>query len=175
MAVNLRLARDILADDPAGATRCSTQLADDVQDDDQELRELAHGIYPPLLADARPRRGAAGRGDRSHAPGRPSAPTGIGSYAQEVEAAIYFCCLEALQNAAKHAAGAQRAAADLGGGRRPAVLGQRRRTRLRRRAGAAAGHGFVNMADRLGAIGGTVRWESQPGQGSTISGSIPVI
>ena len=41
-------------------------------------------------------------------------------------------------------------------------------------AKARGGHGFVNMADRLGAIGGTVRWDSAPGQGSTISGSIPL-
>ena len=40
---------------------------------------------------------------------------------------------------------------------------------------ARSGHGFVNMADRLGAIGGTVRWESAPGQGSTIGGSVPVL
>jgi len=39
---------------------------------------------------------------------------------------------------------------------------------------ARSGHGFVNMADRLGAVGGTVRWESEPGRGATISGSIPV-
>ena len=40
---------------------------------------------------------------------------------------------------------------------------------------ARRGHGFVNRADRLGAIGGTVRWESQPGHGTTISGSVPLV
>ena len=69
----------------------------------QELRELAHGIYPPLLVDrglAEALRAAAGR---AAAPGHGVAPTGIGRYPQEVEAAVYFCCLEALQNAGKHA------------------------------------------------------------------------
>jgi signal transduction histidine kinase len=40
---------------------------------------------------------------------------------------------------------------------------------------ARSGHGFVNMADRLGAIGGTVRWESHPGQGAQVLGSIPLL
>ena len=91
-----------------------------------------------------------------------------------VETAVYFCCLEALQNAAKHAPEASArvrvweesggllfSVSDNGPGFDPAK--------------ARAGHGFVNMSDRLGAIGGTIRWESQPGRGSTISGSVPVI
>jgi len=39
---------------------------------------------------------------------------------------------------------------------------------------ARRGHGYVNMTDRLGAIGGTVRWDSTPGHGSTVSGSVPL-
>ena len=52
LAVNLRLATDIIADDPAAAGRCSTSWSRTSQDTIQELRELAHGIYPPLLADS---------------------------------------------------------------------------------------------------------------------------
>ena len=52
LAINIRLARDIVADDPAGAGEMLGQLADDVQLTIKELRELAHGIYPPLLADS---------------------------------------------------------------------------------------------------------------------------
>jgi signal transduction histidine kinase len=87
---------------------------------------------------------------------------------------VYFCCLEALQNAAKHAAGARVgvrlweesggllfAVTDDGPGFDAAVAG--------------AGHGYTNMADRLGAIGGTLRWESAPGRGTTISGSVPLL
>ena len=59
LAVNLRLARDIVADDPDGAGEMLDQLADEVQQTIKELRELAHGIYPPLLADSGLRRGAA--------------------------------------------------------------------------------------------------------------------
>ena len=86
----------------------------------------------------------------------------VGRYPAEVEAAIYFSCLEALQNAAKHAqdatvelrlwtesGGLLFSVTDDGPGFDPAV--------------ARRGHGFVNMADRLGAIGGTVRWDSGRG------------
>jgi signal transduction histidine kinase len=99
---------------------------------------------------------------------------GLGRYALEIESAVYFCCLEALQNAAKHAPGAQ---VDV---------------RVREQSGgllfsvmddgpgfdpehARGGHGFVNMADRLGAIGGTIRWESRPGEGARILGSVPLL
>ena len=99
---------------------------------------------------------------------------GIGRYSQGVETAIYFCCLEALQNAAKHApqASAQVRIWEESGGLLFSVSDDGPGFNADK---ARSGHGFVNMADRLGAIGGTVRWESQPGHGSTISGSVPVI
>ena len=93
---------------------------------------------------------------------------------QGVEAAIYFCCLEALQNAAKHAAGAAVKVRlwEESGGLLFSVSDDGPGFDTAR---ARGGHGFVNMSDRLGAIGGTVRWESRPGHGATISGSVPVI
>ncbi len=173
MAVNLRLARDIIADDPSAAAELLDQLADDVKDTIGELRELAHGIYPPLLADS-------GLGEALRAAGHrsPLAVTigadGLGRYSPEVEAAVYFCCLEALQNAAKHAPQSRvtvRVWEDSGGllfsvsDDGPGFDAAR----------ARGGHGFTNMADRLGAIGGTVRWESEPGHGARIMGSIPLL
>ncbi len=104
LAVNLRLARDIIADDPAAGAEMLAQMAEDVQATIQELRELAHGIYPPLLADNG--LGEALRAAASRTPLTVTVTTdGIGRYSQGIEAAIYFCCLEALQNAAKHAPG----------------------------------------------------------------------
>jgi signal transduction histidine kinase len=173
MAVNLRLARDIMTDDAEAAGEMLDQLAGDVKNTIQELRELAHGIYPPLLADSglgEALRAAANRSPLSVG----VTAEGIGRYGPEIEAAVYFCCLEALQNAGKHAPQARvevRVWEDSGGllfsvvddgpGFDPVT--------------ARGGHGFVNMADRLGAIGGTVRWESQPGQGAQILGSIPLL
>jgi signal transduction histidine kinase len=173
LAINLRLARDIVADDPDGAGEMLGQMADDVQLTIKDLRELAHGIYPPLLADnglADALRAAAGRSPLAV---NVTVADNIGRYPSEVEAAIYFSCLEALQNAAKHAQGATV------------------QVRLRTESGGLlfsitddgpgfdpkavrGGHGFINMSDRLGAIGGTVRWDSQPGHGATISGTVPL-
>ena len=173
LAVNLRLTRDLVTDDPESATLMIDELAEEVKATIQELRDLAHGIYPPLLADS-------GLGEALRAAGRRSplpvtvAADGVGRYSLEIESALYFCCLEALQNAAKHAAGARVevrlweesggllfSVSDDGPGFDVAL--------------ARGGHGYVNMADRLGAIGGTVRWDSAAGQGTTVSGSVPLL
>jgi signal transduction histidine kinase len=173
MAVNLRLARDILADDPQAAGQMLDQLAGEVRSTIQELRELAHGIYPPLLADS-------GLGEALRAAGNRSplavtvATDGIGRYTPEIEAAIYFCCLEALQNAAKHAPAARVAVRvwEQSGGLLFSVSDDGPGFDA---TAARHGHGFVNMADRLGAIGGTVRWESQPGHGAQVLGTVPLL
>ena len=174
LAINLRLARDIVAEDPDGAGEMLGQLADDVQLTIKELRELAHGIYPPLLADNGLGDALAAAASRSPLKVVVTVADDIGRYPAEVEAAIYFSCLEALQNAAKHAGdatvelrlwtesgGLLFSVTDNGPGFDPAV--------------ARRGHGFVNMADRLGAIGGTVRWDSRPGHGAAVSGSVPLV
>ena len=88
----------------------------------QELRELAHGIYPPLLIDR-----GLGEALRAAAPQRPAARVaadGSGATRPSVEAAVYFCCVEALQNAAKHGGPGAR---DLGCGRSraPSLRGRR--------------------------------------------------
>ena len=173
MAVNLRLARDIMADDPDAVGEMLDQLADDVKNTIQELRELAHGIYPPLLADS-----GLGEALRAAANRSPLAVTvttdGIGRYTPDIEAAIYFCCLEALQNAGKHApqARVQVRVWEESGGLLFSVSDDGPGFDV---AAARKGHGFVNMADRLGAIGGTVRWESQPGHGAQVLGTIPLL
>ena len=173
LAINLRLTRDIVAEDPDGATEMLGQLAEDVQATIKELRELAHGIYPPLLADNGLGDALSAAASRSPLKVRVDVADGVGRYPAEVEAAIYFSCTEALQNAAKHAGdatvdlrlwtesgGLLFSVADDGPGFDAAT--------------ARGGHGYINMADRLGAIGGTVRWDSRPGHGATISGSVPL-
>ncbi len=173
LAVNLRLARDIIVDDHVAGLEMLEQLAGEVQETIQELRELAHGIYPPLLVDSGLVEALRAAANRNPLPVDIVAD-GIGRYASETEAAVYFCCLEALQNAAKHAPDA------------------RVEVRLWEESGgliftvnddgpgfdpekAQRGHGYVNMADRLGAIGGTVRWDSEIGKGSQVRGSVPLV
>ncbi len=173
LAVNLRLARDLVGDDPEVAASMLEELATSIKDTIAELRDLAHGIYPPLLMDSGLE--AALRAAASRSPLQVEVRVDdIGRFPTEVEAAVYFCCLEALQNAAKHAPEAAVVirlwcppdvaapcfeVADDGPGFNPDQVGR--------------GHGFVNMSDRLGAIGGNVAWDSTPGQGTRISGSIP--
>ena len=174
LAVSVRLAQQVAETDTAQARAMLEEIGADLQEAVQELRNLAHGIYPPLLAE----RGLPEA--LSAAAGRAPLPTsvdadGLRRYSQQTEAAVYFCVLEALQNAGKHAGdGAQTTitvredegallfeVADDGAG-------------FDLSTGASRGHGFVKMADRVGAIGGTVTVDSVPGKGTRISGRIPV-
>jgi signal transduction histidine kinase len=173
LAVNLRLARDVIADDLTAGMEMLDELAGEVQETIQELRELAHGIYPPLLVDSglvEALRAAASRNPLSVE----VVADGIGRYPSETEAAVYFCCLEALQNAAKHAADAHVEVRlwEESGGLLFSVSDDGPGFDVEK---AQRGHGYVNMADRLGAIGGTVRWESEPGKGARVNGSVPLI
>jgi signal transduction histidine kinase len=171
LAVKLRLARQLADSDGDASKSLLEELGKDLQDAVQELRDLAHGIYPPLLMDR-----GLGEALRAAA-GRAALPTevfaeGIGRYTPEIEAAVYFCCLEAMQNAGKHAGddasitvtvreneGAlQFEVADDGAGFEPGR--------------GPSGAGFVNMGDRLGAIGGSLRVESAPGLGTRVTGAV---
>jgi signal transduction histidine kinase len=173
LAVNLRLTRDIIIDDPSAGVEMLDQLAEEVKETIQELRELAHGIYPPLLVDSGLVEALKAAANRSPLDVRLVAE-GIGRYSTEVEAALYFCCLEALQNAAKHApdASVEVNLSEQSGGLLFTVIDNGPGFDVAR---ATHGHGFTNMADRLGAIGGAVQWESEPGKGSTIRGSVPLV
>ena len=171
LSVKVRLVEQLAERDPERARSLMNQLQDDVKSAIEELRSLAHGIYPPLLSSAG--LGAA----MSAASRRAPLPTtleadGVGRRAPEIEAAVYFCCLEALQNAAKHAgAGASahvRVWEDEGG-----LLfevsddgGFDARRHL-------DGAGLTNMRDRLGAIGGSLRVDSND-HGTWILGVVPV-
>ncbi len=172
LAVSLRLARDMLGDEPEAAGQMLDQVAGELKVAIQELRDLAHGIYPPLLADSGLAQALAASASRSPLAVTVTAPS-IRRYSSDIEAAVYFCCLEALQNAAKHAPGANvevRVWEESGG----LLFSVRDDGPGFDIATARTGHGYTNMADRLGAIGGTVRWHSVPGHGTTVQGSIPL-
>jgi signal transduction histidine kinase len=136
----------------------------------QTLRELARGIYPPLLADQGLPAAIRAQAGKAPAPAEVST-TGIGRYPPEIETAIYFCCVEALQNAARHAPGSVTrigladsggeimfTVADDGPGFDPAA--------------AADGTGLRNMSDRLTALGGSCQVDSSPSRGTTVTGRI---
>lgn len=175
LAVSVNLARQIADSDPDSAKAMLEQIGKDLQEAVQELRNLAHGIYPPLLMD----RGLAEA--LSAAAGRAALPTGVeadgvGRYPQQVEAAVYFCCLEALQNAAKHAGDGAEAMITISEDEGALLFEVRDDgAGFDLASRAHEGHGFVNMGDRVGAIGGSLSVESAPGQGTAIRGRIPLV
>jgi signal transduction histidine kinase len=178
LAVKLGLAGQIAEEEPSEVVPLLEELRADVRTTIAELRELAHGIYPPLLRDqglAEALRTAAARSAlpcvvRVDLPGR---------YPQEVETAAYFCCLEALQNAGKHAGAQARVTVEVGTDGGDLWFEVRddgagfALAELVDAGPGSLGHGFVNMQDRLGAIGGRLTVVSAPEEGTTVRGTIP--
>ena len=138
-----------------------------------EVRSFARGIYPPLLAQRGLSEALRAAGRSAPLPTRVDAG-GIRRFRPEIEATVYFACMEALQNAAKHA----------GEGTKASVRLHQNAGELRfevaddgpgfdiETAGESAG--LQNMSDRIGALGGELRVESLPDQGTRVSGSVPV-
>ncbi len=136
------------------------------------LRDLAHGIYPPMLADLGLTAALNAQAAKSAVPVTVEAD-GIGRYGQDTEAAVYFCCLEALQNIAKYAHAAQaRICLRARNGTLSAVVSDDGTGYDADRTPMGAGQ--RNMADRLAALGGRLEVRSAPGQGTTITASLPV-
>jgi signal transduction histidine kinase len=172
LAVNLRLARELAESDPVGARAVLEQLAGDVHEALEEIRDLAHGIYPQLLVDRGLYEGI--RAAVSRAPLRARLETGaIGRYRPEVEATVYFCCLEALQNVGKHAGPAARATVRVWEeqGLRFEVVDDGTGFDPHREP---RGAGLTNMSDRLGALGGRLSVASAPGDGTRVAGAVPL-
>lgn len=173
LRMRLSLAEDLLHEDPEAASEAIHRIGEDVDVALDEIRALAQGIYPALLAD----RGLADalRSAARRAPSRVEVEaTGLGRHPPEIESAVYFSCLEALQNVVKHGRGATSArvvlrqngtltfeVGDDGQGFDPAR--------------APAGAGMRNMRDRVESLGGTLTVLSSPGHGTIVRGAIPLV
>src|SRR5215470_663743 len=171
LAIKLNLAELTVAEDPVQAGQVFGELKADAAGALENLRDLARGIYPPLLADLGLAAALNAQAAKSPVPVTVDAD-GIGRYGQDTEAAVYFCCLEALQNIAKYAH-ASSASICL-----RAQNGTLRFTVSDDGAGYDASHtplgaGQRNMADRLAALGGRLEVRSAPGQGTTITAQLP--
>jgi signal transduction histidine kinase len=171
LAVKLRLARTTVVNDPAKAGTMLEDLQTEANEALENLRDLARGIYPPLLADKGLPEALVAQARKSSVPVDVESD-GIGRYPPEIESAIYFCCLEALQNIAKYA-DASRAEIRLA-----QTNGQIRFDVADDGAGfdterVRSGSGLQGMADRLEAIGGTLDVRSELGGGTTVSGTVP--
>ena len=172
LAVKAKLADAMVERDVAKAHQILREVQAETQEALESLRDLARGIYPPLLADEGLAPALAAQARRAPMPVTVSAD-GIERYPQEVEATAYFCVLEALQNASKYA-GASAVSITLstsdgrldfevtddGRGFDPATT--------------ARGSGLQNMVDRVEAIGGTLEVRSAPGAGTRLIGRVPI-
>lgn len=171
LRVKLELARDALARDPAPGAEMLARLGPEVDDILEEIRAIAHGIYPPLLASSGLAEALRSAGLRSALPVRVEADE-IGRLSPEAESAIYFCCLEAMQNSAKHAGSG--ATLKLRLWRDDAVRFEVTDDGSGFTEEAQdAGLGITGMRDRLEALGGELTVESHPGEGTRLAGSLP--
>jgi signal transduction histidine kinase len=172
LAVKLRLAEQLATRDPDKAAEMLADLQRETTETLEELRDLARGIYPPLLADKGLVEALRAQAQKAAVPVAVEAD-GVGRYPQEVEAAVYFSCLEALQNVAKYAE-ANGARIRLGATDGELVFEISDDGRGFDTANAPRGSGLQGMADRLEALGGRIGIESAPGQGTSVIGRVPV-
>jgi signal transduction histidine kinase len=171
LSVKVRLAQAMLERDPAKADQMLGELQGDSQQALEDLRDLARGIYPPLLADKGLAAALEAQARKSPVPATVEAD-GLERYGQDVEAAAYFSCLEAMQNISKYAEASSISIrlrhddghlvfsiADDGRGFDPTTTGY--------------GTGLQGIADRLAVLDGAFEVTSAPGAGTTITGSLP--
>ncbi len=174
LKVKLGLARAIAEKDGATDTAAMLQaLAGDADEAVDAMRDFARGVYPPLLEAEGLGSAIAAQARRAPLPVAVESD-GIGRYSREVEATVYFCVLEALQNVAKYSEASHATVTfahndgslgftvvDNGAGFDPVTT--------------ARGAGLTNMEDRLDAAGGVLAIESNPAGGTSVGGSIPVL
>ena len=172
LTVKLRLLEQTAERDPTRAREMAEQIQVDATSALDDLRDLARGIYPPLLADKGLHAALDAQARKSPVPVSVECDD-LGRFPQDVEAAIYFSCLEALQNVTKYANASQVritldrsdgvltfAVADDGVGFDPGAT--------------TDGTGLQGIADRLDALGGTFAVTSGADTGTEVSGSVPV-
>jgi signal transduction histidine kinase len=169
LGIKLQLAAAAVSEDPA--RQMLGELRADAAGALANLRDLARGIYPPLLADLGLAAALTAQASKSPVPVTVEAD-GIGRFGQDTEAAVYFCCLEALQNTAKyaHATSARICLQAHNGTLRFTVSDDGTGYDARH---TPMGSGQRNMADRLAALGGRLEVRSTPRQGTTITAELP--
>jgi signal transduction histidine kinase len=173
VALRMRLAAAEAEAAPDGElSRSLGELGADAEATLDELRSLAHGVYPAVLVDYGLAAALASVASRSPLPVHVDIALAR-RFAPEIEAAVYFCCLEAIQNAAKHA----------GRGATVSVTVCVHAGRLVfevRDDGVGfdvdnvhGGHGLTNLHDRVAAVAGAVHIASGHGDGTTVRGDVP--
>jgi signal transduction histidine kinase len=172
LAVQIKMAESFAGKDTDREREVLRRAQAGIHDALEDLRDLARGIYPPLLADQGLAAALEAQARRSTVPVAVQAE-GIARYAQEAEAAVYFCVLEALQNVGKYAE-ASRATVRLWGSAEELRFEVADDGRGFDPAATGYGTGVQGMVDRLAALGGELGVESTPGSGTTIAGTLPL-
>ena len=166
LKVKLGLAEMLAVKDPEKAKATIAQLKADADEALETLRDLARGIYPPLLAEKGLPTALESQARKATVPVEVDAD-GIGRYSQEVEATVYFCVLEALQNVQKYARASHATVRlrDSDGILSFEVDDDGQGFDMRQ---LKKGTGLTNLQDRLDAISGSVEIRSSPGRGTTV-------
>lgn len=172
LKIKIGLAATLAVRDPAKAGELLGELETDIERTLESLRELARGLYPSVLADHGLVAALDAQARKVGIPVEIQAGD-IGRYPQDVEAAVYFSCLEALQNAAKHAKASH-----------VRILLTEQGDRLEvgivddgvgfELASKSRGGGLQNISDRIEAVGGSLKIRSAPGEGTFLTGWVPV-
>jgi signal transduction histidine kinase len=171
LSVKQRLVQMLIQKDPQKAEQMLAEIQTDTVDALENLRDLARGIYPPLLADQGLAAALTAQARKAALPVEVEADGAFRS-SPEIESAAYFCCLEALQNVAKYA-GAGQVTVRLSADDSALTFEVIDDGRGFDRSATSFGTGLRGMADRLEALGGTLQVESEPGRGTTVTGRIP--
>jgi len=170
--LKLGLTAQAVRSDPAAASLVQ-EMRGDLTQALAQLRDLAHGLYPALLENDGLRAALAEAVERSPIPATLDCER-LRRLQPELEASVYFCCLEALQNAAKHAGQGASATVRITTRDRSLAFeiaddGLGFDGNRARRSG-----GLQNMTDRIAALGGRLRIASTPGAGTTVNGTLPL-
>ena len=172
LRIEMGLTEELARRDPDRAVGRLQALGHQVDLALEEIRALAHGVYPPILAD----RGIAEALRAAAAPMRARVEIesqNLARYAAEIESAVYFCVVEALQNVLKHAGYARRVVVVIQGGSEELRFSVRDDGAGAPDGVIRAGAGVTNMRQRLTAVGGDVEVTTTPHVGTTVRGHVP--
>ena len=172
LTVKLRLATTLAKRDPERARVSVKSLEAESDEALETLRALARGIYPPLLREQGLATALHAEAEKMPLPATVNADH-LDRYTPEVEAAVYFVCLEALQNVTKHAQ-ASRVDISLRSVDYELCFGVTDDGEGFDPAKDASGSGLRNMVDRIEGIGGRLEIRSTPNGGTTVSGIVPL-
>jgi signal transduction histidine kinase len=171
LAIKLTLTESLIGVDEESERELLAELSADAADAVENLRDLARGIYPPLLAERGLVAALGAQAAKAQVPVVIDAG-GLGRLPVETEAGLYFCIMECLQNAAKYA-GARRVDIGLRVSETQVSFEVRDDGVGFDAEGASGGTGLQGIADRLAALGGTFQVRSAPGAGTLVIGTIP--